>query len=269
MPRSVSPDSRVPKSAPAPEFEPAAPKGWMQSVKDSVKGCIGDLCNRTSKTKPPPSLDLLHAVGVPVRRSTMESSSSPEYMTSHKAAEQTRAENAAQKELEKEQARLNEARTNLTEEQGILDAKKIECNENLKNLEDEISRLDELASENFKSNGGTHFGVQPCGKCNGKHQTRNCDFFTKKKKIMQAQQKAFEDRQAELDAQHKSLEDQQSSLNTRHGSMIRWLPDPWSPRLYQDKQHAEGGAKTKRRHSKTKRSKSKSKKGKKSHRRHH
>jgi hypothetical protein len=253
--RSVSVQSRPP----VPESAPAAPKGWMQSVTD----CIGDLCKRKSKTKPPPS-SAFHESVAPVRRSTMES---PKHIiTQGEAAKQKRAENAAQKELEKEQARLNEARTNLTEEQEILDAKKRKFDEEQKKFEDEISRLDKSASEKFKSNGETHFGVQPCGNCDGKHQTRNCPLFTEPKVFMQVQQKAFEDRQGELDAKRSSLEAQQKAFDKRLNSMRVRLPNPWfdQPHL-----HQAGGAKTKRRHSKTKRSKSKSKKGKKSHRRHH
>jgi hypothetical protein len=236
----------------------------MQSVTDSVKGCIGDLC-RKSKPNPNPS-SAFHASFAPVR-STMQFSPKP--MTPHKAAEQKRKENAAQKELEEEQKKLKEEQKELKEDQRKLLEQKRVFDENQKELEHEIDEMSLL----YKSDKAklTEFSLPICGKCRGLHMPSSCHLFTDQRKTMKIQQESYENRQAELDAQQRSLNERQRLFNERRDSMKVWLPDPWSPRLYPDKQHAEGGAKIKRRHSKTKRSKSKSKskKGKKSHRRHH
>jgi hypothetical protein len=188
----------------------------------------------------------------------------PRYiMTPSLAKQQEEEERDAQKKLIKAQQNLDEKKKELNKEERILAELKGVFVKQQTSLEDEISRLDKLASEEFKSNGVAHFGVQPCGKCSGRHTTSNCHLFNLQRMQMQTQQKAFEERQGEIDAQKKSLDEQQGLLNERHKSMKDRLSKPRTSHA-----HVDGGAKTKRRHSKSKRSRSKSKRSKsRSHRR--
>jgi len=231
-----------PKSDAAAAAAEAAPVGWMQSMRN----CIGRVCSKGNKTLKPKQSSAVQAhVASGLMMHTMPTPK--QYMTPQLAREERRAEKALekrrmaqmkrQKELEEQQRELEEQQRALEERQGALDEQK-------RNLKEEIIQVDKSKRESFEKTlpqDVPHFAIQPCGICSKIHMTSNCPLLKKHEQKIEEQQRSLEEQQRSLEEQLKELLEEMGHLSHAH---------------------ADGGAKTKRRHSKSKRSKSKSKKSK-------
>lgn len=231
--RCASPRRLSPKSHAAAAAAEAVPVGWMQSMGN----CIGKFCSKGNKTLKPKQPSAVQASAAASMMHAMPMPPPMQYMTPKLAKEERmkrKAEERRRIAQMKRQTALKEQQRELEGQQGALDEQK-------RNLKEEIIQVDKSKREAFEKTlpqDVPHFAIQPCGICGKIHMTSNCPLLKKHEQKIEEQQRSLEEQQRSLEEQLKELLEEMGHLSHAH---------------------ADGGAKTKRRHSKSKRSKSKSK----------